>query len=110
MKSRAPCFFRLSPADGGMLLCALLLILAVGIPAARANHARRLAAVCSANLESIRLCALAYADARGEPPASLDDLVPAFFKTVPRCPSGGTYALHPAEGLPPTCTIPEHFL
>ena len=110
MKILLPSCLRIAPADGAMLLSALVLVLAVGIPAARANRARRLAAVCSSNLEALRLCSLAYAEARGVPPAAPGDLVPAYFKSVPQCPSGGTYRLHPAEGLPPTCSVPEHFL
>ena len=86
------------------------LLAALALPAFFQNKSRQAAATCAMQLDAIAAASRQYASEHGRFPATLEALVPLPFKSVPACPSGGTYTLGTPEGDPPTCSIPDHHL
>lgn len=59
-------------------------------------------AACAANRRAISSAVQQYQAVEGQPPASIQQLVPGYLQSVPVCPSGGTYTL---SGTRVVCSI-----
>ena len=86
----------------------LLLVAAISVPSVRQNLQRKREAQCAQNLEALRVASRNFAADKGAPPRAPADLVPDYLPALPRCPSGGAYALGDGADAPPTCSIPGH--
>lgn len=93
-----------------ILLAILALLAAISLPAFFQNQEKKRAAECAMNLDAIQNACRRQARDKGEFPKSLEALVPAYFESIPTCPSGGTYLLGSPEGDSPTCSVPGHHL
>ena len=93
-----------------ILLAILALLAAISLPAIFQNQENKRAAECAMNLDAIQTACRRQAVEKGEYPKTLADLVPAYFDSLPICPSGGAYLLGTPEGDPPTCSVPGHHL
>jgi hypothetical protein len=60
------------------------------------------AATCSANRRTISSAAKQYEALEGKSPTSIQQMVPKYLKSVPVCPSGGSYSL---SGDAVTCSV-----
>lgn len=65
---------------------------------------------CQGNLRTISGAAQTFAsiNANGSPPQAIADLVPSIIKTMPVCPSGGSYDYDPEDGTV-SCTVHGSF-
>jgi type II secretory pathway pseudopilin PulG len=93
-----------------IVLAILLLLAAISLPALFQNQQKKRAAECAMNLDAVMIACKRQATENGVFPKNLSELVPAYFESVPTCPSGGTYTLGTPEGDPPTCSVPGHHL
>ena len=60
------------------------------------------ATACAANRKAISSAVQQYYNLEGAYPSSIQQLVPGYLKSVPACPSGGTYTL---RGNTVTCSV-----
>jgi Tfp pilus assembly protein PilE len=100
----------LTVVEASIVLAILLLLAAISLPAIFQNQQKKRAAECAMNLDAIMIACKRQATEQGGFPKTLSALVPAYFESIPTCPSGGTYTLGTAEGDPPTCSVPGHHL
>ncbi len=97
-----------------IMIVTLVLVALLGIAWPNWMKARELARerACVSNLREIETAkehwAMEQKKSAGDEVA-LNDLVPAFMKSWPTCPSGGAYDPQPV-GIDPTCTEPNHKL
>ncbi len=99
--------------EGFTLVEIMIVVLIIGVLAAivapyyvRAREEAK-AKACIANLKEIEGAKERWAvamDVGRWDEAEMSDLVPAFLKTEPRCPSGGNYTIDNTDNLP-TCDI-----
>jgi prepilin-type N-terminal cleavage/methylation domain-containing protein len=98
----------MSVVEVSLVVAILLLLAAIALPAFFQNQHKQRAAACAMNLEAIATACRRHASEQGGFPATLEALAPAWLKTVPACPAGGTYTLGTPEGDPPACSVPGH--
>jgi competence protein ComGC len=94
-----------------LLGCCLVgsILAAIAIPAFTTRQAGAQEKVCYSNERNVEAAAQVYgAENNGEMPESIDTLVPDYLKTVPACPSGGTYTWDPADGTD-ICSVHGHY-
>jgi len=60
------------------------------------------ATACAANRKTISAAARQYQAVEGDYPNSIQQMVPGYLKSMPVCPSGGTYTL---QGSTVTCSV-----
>lgn len=93
-----------------ILVAIVALLAAISLPAFFQNQEKKRAAECVQQLDAILNACKRQAGEQGAYPKDIAELVPAYFKSIPTCPSGGAYRLGTPEGDLPTCSAPGHHL
>lgn len=85
------------------------ILVAIAVPLYTKSQARAQESACKANLRTLMGSIAQYAAENGKNPDSLDQLVPDYLKSLPRCPAGGNYTYDKTKGTV-TCSIQNHNL
>jgi competence protein ComGC len=94
-----------------LLGCCLIggLLVAIAIPAFNSQRDNAQERTCFSNQRNIEAAAQTYgAENNGEFPETIGALVPEYLKSVPVCPSDGTYTWDPADASV-TCSVHGHY-